>query len=238
MNKNISGGWQAHVQPSSPGPVPFIGTRFDVEGRFLPEIGNTVVRHVVPGSDTQVALVELREALQALPYSDHFAFTDVDSYHMTVFEGVITSRRDPAFWPNTLATNTSIDETTAHFDARLADFEGCGPFDMMPVEVTPFGLVLTGATDRNEATARAWRDALTVPLALRGPKHDQYFFHTTMAYIKKWLPDEALPIYSAALAELTVDFLKNVPIMALGPTSFCSFQDMNAFPIVRKLEQK
>jgi hypothetical protein len=217
------------------GPNRFVGSRFSEEGVFLPEAGNTVVRHVAPGSETQATLIELRERLRALPWGHRFAFTDVPSLHMTVFEGAIETRREQNYWPEALPLDAPLDAVTEHLAGRLTGFEGPGPFDMRIFEVTPFGLTLTGATDGDQKTARAWRDALTKPFGYCSPGHDDYVFHVTLAYIIDWLPDEMIADYKAALAELTREFQRRVPVVELGPPAFCTFADMNAFPPVMTL---
>ncbi|MGL6210951.1 MAG: DUF1868 domain-containing protein, partial [Paracoccaceae bacterium] len=161
---------------------PYLGQRFDSAGRFLPETGNTVVAQVVPGSATEAALIRLRGALQALPHGGHFAYTEVASYHMTVFEGVIDTRRVAEAWPAGLALDLPIPETTAAMMERLAVWQALPDFAMRITEVTPFGLRLTGATAEDEAVARDWRDGLSAALGLRTPKHSFYGFHTTVAY--------------------------------------------------------
>lgn len=224
------------MQPRNEEPNRFLGTRFDREGKFLPERGNTVVRHVIPGSDSEAALVELRAALMALPYGGHFAYTVPESYHMTVFEGVIDTRRQPRFWPDNLPFDVGIDHATHFLDERLATFSGPGTFEMRPVQVIPVGLVLSGVDDGDEHTARAWRDALVAPFGYRSPQHDGYVLHATLAYIKDRLPEEAIALYREAMTELTVDFIDAVPTLELGPSAFCSFEDMNAFPVMRLLD--
>lgn len=227
--------WEDYVRTSTGGPVRFLGTRFNAEGKFLPECGNTVVRHVIPGSKTQEALEVLRAALMELPYSHHFAYTETSSYHMTVFEGIIDSRRTAHFWPEVLPIDISVGEATRFLDERLSGFVGPGDFVMRPLAVTPFGLRLEGATKIDTQTARVWRNALIGPFDYRSPQHNGYQFHTTIAYIKDWLPDDALPVYRDAMEALTADFVAAVPVMELGPPAFCTFNDMNAFPSVRIL---
>ena len=216
-------------------PNRYLGVRFDSDGVFLPEPGNTVVRHVVPGSQTQSALIELRARLRDLPWGHRFAFTDIPSLHMTVFEGALGSRRQPGFWPGDLPLDAPLDQVTAHLARKLDGVEGPGPFAMRIVEVTPFGLKLTGATERDEKTARAWRDALAETFGYRSPTHDSYVFHVTLAYIIDWLPDGMIPAYEAALAALTEEMKQRIPVVELEAPAFCTFADMNAFPQVSTL---
>ena len=226
---------EAFKETANSGPNRYVGVRFDDRGTFLPEAGNTVVRHVIPGSDTATALIELRERLRALPWGHRFAFTDASSLHMTVFEGVIETRREPDYWPKDLPLDAPLEAVTEYLAQRLENFEGSGPFDMRIFEVTPFGLTLTGATDKDEQTARAWRDALTEPFGYRSPNHGSYTFHTTLAYIIDWIPDEMIADYRAVLAALTEEFQRRIPVIELGPPALCTFEDMNAFPPVMTL---
>ncbi len=211
---------------------PHLGVRFNQAGQFLPEHGNTVVAQVVPGSPTEAALILLRAALLDLPDAGHFAFTEVASYHMTVFEGVIESRRAAEFWPEGLPTDLSIDEATAAMMDRLAGWQVPPAFEMRITAVTPFGLRLTGATPADEAAARAWRDGLSWTLRLRRPQHDRYEFHTTLAYAKAPLEAAALPALRRAMADLTAQMQASVPVLHLARPAFCRFADMNAFPAV------
>jgi hypothetical protein len=119
--------------------------------------------------------------------------------------------------------------------AMLDGFIAPPTFVMKPVEVSPFGLRLVGATAADEANARAWRDGLSQAFGFRSPEHDDYRFHTTQAYIHTWLPEAALPSYRVAMADLTAEFIARVPVMELAPPAFCTFADMNAFPKIRRL---
>lgn len=224
--------WQNSVSPPDGTPNRHLGTRFDASGRFLPEAGNTVVAQVVPGSATEAALIWLRGALMALPCADHFAFTEVASFHMTVFEGVIDTRRQADHWPPGVPLDASIDAATAAMAARLHRLSVPQHFAIRPVAVTPFGLALTGATPQDDTLARDWRDALATAFGFRAPTHDSYRFHTTLAYCRRWLPASALPDYAAEMQRLSAEFLERVSVMDLARPAFCRFADMNAFPPV------
>jgi hypothetical protein len=227
--------WEASCSPAPGTPNPHLGTRFDAKGRFLPEPGNTIVAQVIPGSPTQAALIDLRAELMALPHAHHFAFTAVESYHMTLFEGVIDTRRKPGFWPADLPLGASIEQATAHMANRLKGWTRLPDFAMQTTAVVPFGLRLAGATGQDEGVARAWRNALADALGFRTPSHDSYGFHTTLAYVKDWLPPEALAPYRSAMARFTAAFSARVPVLHLARPAFCRFEDMNAFPAVLEL---
>lgn len=212
-----------------------LGVRFDAEGRFLPEAGNTVVAQVVPGSPTEAALVALRRALQGMPLAGHFAFTDIASYHMTVFEGVTETRRKAGYWPADLALDIPIPEATATMLRRLAAWQPPPGFAMQVTEVTPVGLRLAGATPEDEACVRDWRNRLSAAFGLRTAAHDSYGFHITMAYCRAGLPRGALADLRARMAVLTAAMQADLPVLHLARPAFCTFADMNAFPPVRAL---
>jgi hypothetical protein len=102
-------------------------------------------------------------------------------------------------------------------------------------EVTPLGLVLTGATQQDEQSVRALRDALTVPFGYRHPNHDGYTFHITLAYLKSWLPGDAGAAYRPVLQDLARAFAAEIDVVELGAPAFCTFPDMTEFRPLRYL---
>ena len=207
----------------------FFGTRFDENGAFLPERGNTIVNHLISGSRTEQALVEVRRRLMDLPFAHHFSFTPVSSLHMTVAQGVIDNRRKEHFWPQDMALDADVDDVTRTYLERLADFDSRGSFAVAADEMTPLGLTLKGATPEDERILRRWRDDLIPVFGYRQPGHDDYRFHITLAYLIDWLPPEAVEVYEKALADCLDDVLKQAPVLELDEMAFCSFDDMNHF---------
>jgi hypothetical protein len=207
----------------------FFGTRFDESGRFLPERGNTIVNHLVSGSKTEQVLIEIRQSLMALPHAHHFAFTPVSSLHMTLTQGVIDNRRKQHFWPRETDLDAPVEEITRLYLERLAGFEPRGDFTMTASAMTPFGLTVKGAASQDDAALKNWRDELSILLGYRHPDHDTYEFHITFAYLIDWLPPEAVDIYEPALAQYLELVREQAPLLELGETAFCSFEDMNHF---------
>lgn len=217
------------------GPPHYLGRRFDAGGNFLFAPGNTVVSHVVPGSATESALTRVRARLEALPYAGRFAWTPIESWHMTVFQGTIEGRRSSPYWPAGMDLAASIEETTRVLDARLEGFPPAEPFAVKLVEATPLGLVVAGATPGDEQRLRALRDRLADVFGYRHPDHDDYTFHVTLSYVKEWLPADAADIYRPALDRIGRHFATEVPVLELTPPAFCSFRDMNLFSPLRVL---
>lgn len=208
---------------------PRLGVRFGADGRFRQTPGNTVIRPVPAASRTQSVLQQVQAQLQAASHARHFTFLPPDSFHMTVFEGTIDERRQRDCWPAGLSYSAPIAATTDLFVERLQGFVSPGRFAMKVSGVTPLGLQLEGATPEDEATARAWRDALTVPFGYTDPNHAHYGFHITLAYLVEWLPAAAVPAYLGLLPRLLETVRAELPVLELDPPTLCSFDVLTRF---------
>ena len=210
-------------------PPQHLGTRYDRQGNFLPESGNTVVCHLTEGSPSRTAVLSARRRLMAISAPGRQAFTPSASLHMTLFGGVTETQRTAAHWPAEMPLDADIDDMTAFHLGRLRGFRGCGAFKVAVTEVTPLGLRLAGASSADEQIMRAWRDTMTVPFGLRQPDHDSYGFHMTFAYMIDWLNEEDVPIWRETLTELLAVLLRDAPVLDLDPPAFCRFADMKHF---------
>ncbi|MGR9499211.1 DUF1868 domain-containing protein [Rhizobium leguminosarum] len=213
----------------NPTPPVHLGSRYRKVGGFLPEAGNTIVCHLEKGSQTQTALIEAREKYLAMPEAPQFLFTPISSIHMTLFEGVIETRRRQDSWPGDLPLDTPIEDMTALMAARLEGFSMFDPFKVAIVDARPSGLLVDGATENDRRVMRAWRNALADLLGYRQPSHKEYKFHMTFAYAIERLEDEALPRWQAMLDEVADDIRRKAPVLELTPPAFCVFEDMNHF---------
>ncbi|MGG7580822.1 DUF1868 domain-containing protein [Rhizobium sp. Nf11,1] len=210
-------------------PPAHLGSRYRRIGGFLPEAGNTIVCHPEKGSTTLTALIEAREKYLAMPEASQFLFTPISSLHMTLFEGVIETRRRQDCWPADLPLDTPIDDMTALLAARLDSFSMAEPFNVAVIGARPSGLLVDGATEKDRRIMRAWRDAIADLLGYRQPNHADYKFHVTFAYPIDWLEDEALPRWQAMLDDVVEDVSRKVPVFELTPPAFCVYEDMNHF---------
>jgi len=213
----------------NPTPPVHLGSRYRKVGGFLPEAGNTIVCHLEKGSQTQTALIEAREKYLAMPEAPQFLFTPISSIHMTLFEGVIETRRRQDSWPGDLPLDTPIEDMTALMAARLEGFSMFDPFKVAIVDARPSGLLVDGATENDRRVMCAWRNALADLLGYRQPSHEEYKFHMTFAYAIERLEDEALPRWQAMLDEVADDIRRKAPVLELTPPAFCVFEDMNHF---------
>jgi hypothetical protein len=219
-----------------PSPPAGLGRRFDAAGTFLPEPGNTVVCHIVEGSQTERALVEARAQYLAMPEAVQLAFTPVSSLHMTLFQGVIEFRRQWPFWPADIDRDAPIETTTDLFLDRLQSFPGGKPFRVRVTEAEPRGLVVEGVTAEDRRDMQRWRDALADVFGYRHPDHDTYVFHITFSYLIERLDQAALPRWQHMLDEVVRDLAERAPVLELRTPAFCAFKDMKHFEELRVLD--
>ncbi len=210
-------------------PPRHLGTRYDRTGAFLPEAGNTVVCHLVAGSATEAVLTEARVRYRGMADAASLAFTPIESYHMTLFQGVIEGRRNYPYWPADMASDLPIAETTRQFTQRLERFPVLPGFNVEATMALPTGLIVEGVTPADRHAMAAWRDAFAEAFGYRHPDHDGYQFHITMAYMIDWLDDAALPGWQAMLNDVLEDIRRRAPVLELRAPAFCSFEDMNWF---------
>ncbi len=211
-------------------PPRHLGTRYSPEGEFLPEPGNTVVCHLVEGSQSQKAIIAARQRLLDMPEADtHLAFTPVSSLHMTVFQGIIEHRRSWPYWPKEMPQDSAIDAMTAFYLERLADFPKLPAFHMQATCVTPLGLRLTGASVEDDRIIATWRDAFADAFGYRHPDHETYEFHITFAYTRRWFEPDSLPRWQVMLDDCLDELRAAAPVIEMRPPAFCAFADMNHF---------
>lgn len=215
-----------------------LGTRYDRSGTFLPEPGNTVVCHVVPGSQSEQALEDAMARYRAMPDAAGLAFTPVESYHMTLFQGVIEGRREHPYWPRDVARDIPIPEMTVLLAERLRAFAGGPDFQVEAIAALPTGLIVDGVTAADRHAMAAWRNELAEAFGYRHPDHDSYQFHITMAYVIDWIEDAMLPDWQTMLNEVLADIRRRAPVIELRAPAFCSFADMNWFEELIVFDQR
>lgn len=210
-------------------PPRHLGSRYNTDGEFLPEPGNTVVCHLVEGSKTESAIIGTRQRFLDMPEASQLAFTPVSSLHMTVFQGIIEYRRAFPYWPEDMPFDTPIDTMTEYYRDRLGDFPALPGFNMQVTGLKPTGLVLMGATAEDDRTIALWRDTFAESFGYRHPDHNTYQFHITLAYVTRWFDPECLPRWQAMLDEELEKLRAAAPIIEMRAPAFCEFRDMNHF---------
>jgi hypothetical protein len=204
--------------------------KFDDAGRVRATPGLTTLCHIDRGSGTHAALCRIADALRAGPHAHAFAFLPPESFHMTIFDGVIDYRRDGANWPADLPSDAPITQVEADWRARLQGF--CLP---QRFEIGVNGVVggytcpVSGADAGQERQLRQCRDTLAERLQLRRANHDSYGFHITLAYQVQWLDPQAEEEVTALSGQIFADHGGDLRRIEIGPVEFCRFENMHHF---------
>lgn len=210
-------------------PPRHLGSRYNFDGEFLPEPGNTVVCHLLEGSQSERAIVKTRQRFLDMPEASQLAFTPVSSLHMTVFQGIIEFRRVLPYWPENMPLDTPIDAMTDYYRNRLSAFPALPVFNMQVTGLKPTGLVMQGVTAEDDRIVALWRDAFAEAFGYRHPDHESYEFHITLSYVTRWFDPECLPRWQAMLDEELEELRAAAPVIEMRPPAFCEFKDMNHF---------
>ncbi|TPX16633.1 uncharacterized protein E0L32_003574 [Thyridium curvatum] len=215
-------------------------TKFSPEGVVLRFPGNTTLCHLPADCPLLPGLRDLYSALAAHPVlSKKVHLLPPASWHMTVFDGVRDSEREPVLWPEG-KHELPLAEMTSEFAGRLRELgqqleaEGLAPPYRMRVRnfdgaLIGIGIEVEGATADEERRMRRLRDRLADAMGFRAPNHETYQFHLSVAYLMRHLePDDR-----AALDEVRDQHFPSIQReFTLGDVEFCTFEDMYSFPRV------
>lgn len=225
----ISPDLQAFSRTNHTAPPRHLGRRYGRNGIFLLERGNTVVCHLQDGSDTERILRAARQRYLDMPQAGQLAITAPESLHMTLFQGIVESRREAIYWPSGLPIDAPVDVMTELMLERLAPYGGGVPFAVEVTRALPTGLVVEGVTDADRRAMAGWRNDLAALLGYRHPDHHGYQFHITFAYLIDWLDEAGLPEWQDMLDDVLAMIRLQAPVLELRAPAFCSFEDMNRF---------
>ncbi|MEM1266252.1 MAG: DUF1868 domain-containing protein [Pseudomonadota bacterium] len=213
-----------------------IGRKFTPDGQALSCPGITTLAHVPKDSGAHAALVEAQAALAAAPGADAFTFLPPESFHMTLFDGVIDYRRTEGEWIVDLPLDAEMAEVRDAARQRLRRLTTVP----REVRVRPTGIFggfsveMTGADTGEEARLRRGRDAISAALGLRRPDHDAYPFHITLGYLLRWLAPVEIEEVIARSQTAAETLIARAPVFTLGPFELCAFEDMRHFaPMMR-----
>lgn len=214
-----------------------VGRKFAPDGQPLTCRGNTTICHVDQTSDAFAALVAAQDRLRAGPLADGFTFLPPESFHMTIFEGVIEYVRSPDRWPGHLPLDATVDSVTEDFAPRLRKIGLAQQLSARPTHIFGgFSVRMTGSDAEEEAVLRKTRDQLQTATNLVRPDHGAYGFHITLGYNLRWFtPDEAEAIIALS-DEVGADLSARVPHITLGPVEFCTFDTMHHFETLHLID--
>jgi len=210
------------------------GGKFDLSGQALHFPGNTFICHIDPTSKPFAALKALQTGIKSGPAGSYFAYLPPASFHMTVFPAICGDPLGHDGWPERLAQGADLETVTAAFQNDLQDHSF---FDTCTVQATDlyagYSVTVEGAAPDDRAKLQAARDILQEVTGLKRPDFTHYFFHITLCYRLKWMPDDVADAHLAHMARLFDTHRADLQTIKLGPIEFCIFDTMEEF---RKLQ--
>lgn len=227
-------------------PTTEVGRKFLADGRVSPFHGNTIVCHIPQQGEHAAcfnALLDIYRDLPARPFAANITALPPSSYHMTLFDGANETARTAGLWPPGLALDSSIEDCHREVGRRLEGFALDTPLPIR-MRVDPEGTGIAGnaltipllpVDEAENARLRRLRDRLSAATGIRSPRHDQYRFHISLAYVLWALSATQAQAVRQAMGEWMAMVAAASPLIQLGAPEFCTFKDMFAFNRVRYL---
>jgi hypothetical protein len=173
--------------------TPAVGSKFNPDGSIHTFAGNTVICYTPPDSHAYQQGEWVQDEFRRLPIAHKYALMPPSSFHMTVFELINHSFRNPVKWPQGVALDTPLEAMDQYFIERVPQVETPENFRMRCTGLRGGGILikLAPADDETEQRIWAYRRALAAATQLHTPDFDQYGFHMTLAYrLIELEPDE------------------------------------------------
>ena len=209
-----------------------VGRKFTPDGAPLTCPGHTTLCHVAEGSEAFAALVAAQEQLRSGPHADAFTFMPPQSFHMTIFEGVIDYARRADRWPRHLPLDASIDAVIEDAQKRLTGLGLPKEIVVRPMGIfAGFSVSMSGADDAAETLLRETRNTLRDASNILRPDHASYEFHITLGYPLRWLSQEEAIAVADASADIGQTLRQQMPRLTLGPVELCRFDTMHHFEV-------
>jgi len=211
-----------------------VGAKFDETGKVRTFKGNTIICNVDHQCDLYTALIDVHEALDLSKVKSSFSYLPPESFHMTLFDGLLDQFRQTGIWPLDLPMHLPFSEVNEIFAERLNNIDIPYYYKMRPVELGFMRgggavIYLEPADEANRKYLHSAREKLSTLLKIRKPNHDSYRFHISLSYLIDWLSPEQATSYFQYTNEIFEEFNKKIVDFEIGPPEFCSFDDMYYF---------
>lgn len=217
--------------------------KFDDRGIARPFPGNTILCPLEPLTQAE-PMARVVSALRQHVPEGHIAWLPASSYHVTIFDCFVDSRRGPGDWPDWLPADITLDGCTQLIAQRLADFDlSCEPPLRLVVDArvtapmwTAFPLRPVDAAELGRM--RRLRDRLAEALGFRRPNHDAYQFHTSFGYYVQPLAPSERRAYAHHHLQAIRALGRVLPLIELGAPEFSTFETMLAYRLHLRLSAR
>jgi hypothetical protein len=218
-------------RPTDTGP----GRKFSATGVAQRFPGNTILCHLNRPGRQFDSLRQVVDVLRASTGDDNITWLPPSSYHMTVFDGSLDSKRQSGDWPDGVPLTASLDDCSKFIVDRLRSFDlGFEPPIRMVADEQLLGPTQTcfplRPIDKSEnRRMRDLRDRLAKALGIHHQNHDDYVFHISFGYYIRAFGESAQEAYSVRRREAIAGLRRMLPVIELSAPEFCRFDDMTSF---------
>ena len=215
-----------------------VGRKFYENGDARAFHGNTVVADVPEGSDAYGVMTALRDMVLEEGLDSHLILMPADSYHMTVIRGVNDQVRKEGYWPPNLPMDMPMELVDDYMEAAIKSVEMpkavMMKFDRIRLSEGDVEVLLLPADEEQNQKLRTYRDRVAESVGFYLPKHKDYRFHITLAYVRVIAEGED-EVRMNALIERMNDHIANRPAFEITNPYVAFYKDMLAFSPTRIL---
>lgn len=165
-----------------------IGKKFYEDGSVRRYPGNTVVADILPGCKAYDVMSLLRQWVIDEGLDEYLILLPENSYHMTLFRGLNDQVRSDTNWPSVLPKDAPMTVVDDHVTAAVAKAGLPGPvrmkFDRVYLSKNCMIIHLQPADQEQNRILRQFRDRGAENVGVFFPKHDEYTFHISLAYVR------------------------------------------------------
>lgn len=209
-----------------------IGKKFDENGNVLHYPGNTVVAKIGPGCSAYDVMLTLRQMVIDAGFEEELILLPKDSYHMTVFRGLNDYVRKDSNWPSVLPKDTPMTKVDDHVTNAVTKAGLPGPvrmkFDHVNASPGCIEIYLLPADAEQEKILRDFRDRAAEGVGVFFPKHDEYRFHISLAYVRVIPEGERAEQFDKLKVHMD-DYISNQAEFYTGQPYMAYFDDMMKF---------
>ena len=214
-----------------------VGRKFYEDGSARRYPGNTVVADVTPEYTGYGVMTNLLQMVEEAGFDKtHLIMLPKDSYHMTVIRGLNDQVRKDGFWPENLSRDIPMEEVDDYISAAVGRVKMLGKirmkFDKVTISTECVKAVLLPADDEQATVLKNFRDNVADEIGLRLPKHDEYVYHITLAYVRV-VPEGDDDVRMKELICKMNEYVSVQPAFDITPPYMAYYNDMLAFSPVR-----
>ncbi|WP_299507810.1 DUF1868 domain-containing protein [uncultured Roseobacter sp.] len=215
-----------------PGPIGIAGSgaKFAPDGSPLVFPGNTFICHLDPASDAFQAVDRLQMGLRDGPSVDYFTFLPSASFHMTIFPAICGDPLGHDGWPSDITHGTSLEALNEIYLERSCDKSAFASVSVVPDQLfLGHSLEVKGKTPADTKMLWDSRGMLENLTGLVRDSFQDYRFHISIAYLRRWMSVEMARQHLRFADGLFQEFCSDVDEIQFGPVEFCTFQNMHHF---------